>query len=86
MHWRWENEEVLEAWAATRTRQQKQTVFNAMRRAVRQDPDDVPGEMVGTPLDPYRRVIETDVANIYFTTHGHAWNSRHDRLYLLAIE
>ena len=81
---RWQNEEVLIAWARNRTPEECKPVLDAMRRATREG--GVSGEMVGSLLDPYRRVIETEVANIYFTSYGRAWNSAHDTLYLLAIE
>ena len=83
--WRWRNLEVLRAWAATHNHQEFQIIRAAIEAAADNDPGYAPGEQV-EPIDGrYMRVIKTEVANIYFTTYGYAWNSRHDTLHLLDI-
>ena len=85
MPWRWANLEVLEAWAATRDRWAYEVVKAAIEAAAESDTSYTPGEQVEPYSGPHIRVIRTDVANIYFTTYGYAWNSRHDTLHLLDI-
>ena len=84
--WRWRNLEILDAWATTHSHQEFEAIRTAIEEAADNDPGYAPGEQVEPYDGPHMRVIKTEVANIYFTTYGYAWNSSHDTLHLLAIE